>query len=90
MSYACSPIKNGEYWACGLPVITPSDIGDDSEILKESGLGIVVEDIDNPTKYFRQLEELINTNNKDEIRKLAEKYRNPDIVNKTYEKLIRF
>ena len=87
-SYACSPVKNGEYWACGLPVLIPEGIGDDSQILKETGLGVVIEDMDHPEKYFKQLEELINANKRHEIRQLAVKYRNPETTRKAYEVLI--
>jgi len=36
----CSPIKHGEYWANGLPILMPENIGDDSEINKKLELGI--------------------------------------------------
>ncbi len=87
-SRAYSPVKNGEYWACGLPVMIPDGIGDDSRILKETGLGVVVEDIGRPEKYFPQLDALIKANRKEEIRQLAVKYRNLDITQKAYIKLI--
>jgi glycosyltransferase involved in cell wall biosynthesis len=42
----CSPIKTGEYWACGLPILVPEGIGDDYEIVqKDPSLGISVESI---------------------------------------------
>jgi glycosyltransferase involved in cell wall biosynthesis len=83
-----SPIKNGEYWACGLPVIIPDGIGDDSQILKETGLGVVMEDIDQPEKYFPQLEKLIQANKKEEIRQMAIKYRNPNRTKEVYQEVI--
>lgn len=46
-----SPIKTGEYWACGLPVITPPGISDDSEAIRNNpDLGIVVNDFTHPSK----------------------------------------
>ncbi len=36
----CSPIKTGEYWATGLPIIIPHGIADDFEITKANNLGI--------------------------------------------------
>ncbi len=39
-----SPIKNGEYWACGLPIIIPKGISDDYELTQEHHLGYVLED----------------------------------------------
>lgn len=35
----CSPIKHGEYLACGLPVIVPDGISDDYLLLRENGIG---------------------------------------------------
>lgn len=83
----CSPIKNGEYWACGLPILVPDGIGDDSEILKETGLGVVMSDLNNTQLYFTEIEKLIMENKRNEIRELAVKYRNPEISQRVYEKL---
>lgn len=41
-----SPIKNGEYWACGLPVIMPKGISDDYLQAQELGVGLAFEDMD--------------------------------------------
>jgi glycosyltransferase involved in cell wall biosynthesis len=41
---ACSPIKNGEYLACGLPVVTSAGIGDYSELVRRERVGVVVDD----------------------------------------------
>ncbi len=38
----CSPIKNGEYWACGLPVMIPEGISDDYLLAQEAGIGIAI------------------------------------------------
>jgi len=37
----CTPIKDGEYWAMGLPVIITSGISDDSEIIENNQIGYV-------------------------------------------------
>lgn len=73
----CSPIKNGEYWACGLPVLTHHNIGDDSEILLESGLGVVMEITDQSNVPWDTLRNLIDDDYRSEIRKLAEINRSP-------------
>ena len=31
-SFACSPIKHAEYWACGLPLLMPPGIGDEAQL----------------------------------------------------------
>ncbi len=38
-SFACSPVKNGEYWAAGLPVLISAGIGDDSDLVIQHRLG---------------------------------------------------
>lgn len=35
-----SPIKNGEYWACGLPTLIPNGISDDYIIAERENIGI--------------------------------------------------
>lgn len=42
-SFACSPIKHGEYWAAGLPVLMPAGIGDESRWLLARGAGAFVD-----------------------------------------------
>lgn len=37
----CSPVKDGEYWANGLPTLLANDIGDDSDIVTDENLGYV-------------------------------------------------
>ena len=40
----CSPTKIGEYWACGLPVVTTPDVSDTDELIRRFGCGVVVRD----------------------------------------------
>lgn len=40
----CSPIKDGEYWACGLPIVIPENVSDDFLFTKEYQLGYVLKD----------------------------------------------
>ncbi|QNF33818.1 hypothetical protein HUW51_14220 [Adhaeribacter swui] len=40
----CSPIKDGEYWACGLPIIIPKGISDDYIFCQQYKIGIVMDD----------------------------------------------
>jgi glycosyltransferase involved in cell wall biosynthesis len=39
----CTPIKDGEYWAMGLPVVITPGISDDSEIIAQKNIGVVVD-----------------------------------------------
>ncbi len=38
----CTPIKDGEYWALGLPVVIPDHISDDSEIIRQHNAGAIL------------------------------------------------
>lgn len=38
----CSPTKIGEYWACGLPVVTTPNVSDTDEIVRRDRVGVVV------------------------------------------------
>lgn len=78
----CTPIKNGEYWALGLPVLITPGISDDSRIISEHGIGAVLEGLD-PVSYKKALllmETLLASGDMEalyaRIRPIAEKYRN--------------
>ncbi len=43
---ACSPIKNGEYLACGLPVVTSAGAGDYSALVERERVGVVAGSFD--------------------------------------------
>jgi hypothetical protein len=43
---ACSPVKNGEYLACGLPIVTTTAIGDYTSLVVRRRVGVVVESLD--------------------------------------------
>jgi glycosyltransferase involved in cell wall biosynthesis len=47
---AASPVKNGEYLACGLPVVTTPRIGDYSDLVLRRAVGVVVDPLD-PTGF---------------------------------------
>ena len=67
----CSPIKNGEYWACGLPILIPKGISDDYLFAQEHNIGIVFEDMS--SKSMEEVSEKIvewqMKNNKEEVTK---------------------
>lgn len=54
---ASSPIKNGEYLACGLPVVSTAGAGDYSDMIAERRVGVVVESLDD-AGYRRAAERL--------------------------------
>jgi glycosyltransferase involved in cell wall biosynthesis len=84
----CSPIKNGEYWANGLPIVTEMNIGDDSDIIVREGGGVIL-DRNHPSNAFQKLKELIaagREHNSEEIQRLAQKHRSMDVVESIYRK----
>jgi glycosyltransferase involved in cell wall biosynthesis len=86
-----SPIKVGEYWACGLPVLLTDGIGDDAEIITREGCGAVFtwsrQSVnDGLDKISEQLKapDVVERN-----QQLARTYRNRDLLLKAYERLLR-
>jgi glycosyltransferase involved in cell wall biosynthesis len=55
--HGCSPTKIGEYWACGLPVVTTPNVSDTDEIILRERVGVVVRDHSEP-EYRRAIAEL--------------------------------
>lgn len=43
---ASSPTKNGEYLACGLPIVINAGIGDSDALINDWKLGVLIEDFD--------------------------------------------
>ena len=55
----CSPIKDGEYWACGLPIIIPKNVSDDFVFAEKYDLGIVIDNF-SKEEFTLKVEELVN------------------------------
>ena len=53
----CTSVKDGEYWATGLPVVIPRDISDDSDIIRERRIGAVLDEF-TPEAYARAVAEI--------------------------------
>jgi hypothetical protein len=88
-----TPIKNGEYWAMGLPIVIPPNISDDSDIIKTHGAGAILEGF-TPKDYYKtikQIDSIISSKTREEIysmvRPVAEKYRNFRIAEEVYSKI---
>jgi glycosyltransferase involved in cell wall biosynthesis len=85
----CSPIKDGEYWAMGLPVVITHDISDDSEIIQMHDIGAVLARFDSESlrnavkKIDSLLKERPGLTNR--IRRIAEKHRNFELAEKVYD-----
>ena len=88
----CTPIKDGEYWALGLPVVIPANISDDSEIIEENSIGAVMHSLDKPAylEAIKKIDALIQQP-KDQtfskIRGIADRYRSYQIAEKVYQQV---
>lgn len=89
----CTSIKDGEYWALGLPVVIPPNISDDSDIIAENRIGSVIAGF-TPESYLRSIREidaLLNEHSKEElsnkIRRVAVKHRSFADAEKIYEEI---
>ena len=87
----CTSIKDGEYWAMGLPVVISPRISDDSEIIEKEKMGVVVDFSDEAelARSISKLEDLLKreTDLKEKIRQVAIKYRSYEIAKKIYKEI---
>jgi len=85
----CTPIKNGEYWAVGLPVIITKDISIDSDLIERNNIGYVLKDL-SAGEYFnavKKIDELLRGDRealRDKIRQLAIEKRSYKIAQEIY------
>jgi glycosyltransferase involved in cell wall biosynthesis len=85
----CTSIKDGEYWAMGLPVLISPNISDDSGIIEEKEIGIVI-DFENKNQFstaLDKLEELLKnkTDLTRKIRNIGEHYRSYSLAENIYK-----
>ena len=80
---ASSPTKNGEYLACGLPIIINSGIGDSDALVNESQAGVMIDDF-NDREFdgaWAAMQALVKYPNiKAKVRLVAEKVFNLETV----------
>ena len=89
----CTPIKNGEYWALGLPIVSTANISDDSGIIEENGIGSIIYAF-NKEAYLdsvKEIDALLKNHTRKElfhkIRPIAAKYRSFEIAEKIYKEV---
>jgi glycosyltransferase involved in cell wall biosynthesis len=88
----CTSIKDGEYWAKGLPVVITKDISDDSKIINENEIGVVLEEL-NDESYKRavcKIDQLLKIDKKTlqtKIFDIAKRYRNYAIAENIYSSI---
>ncbi len=91
----CTPIKDGEYWALGLPVVITQNISDDSRIIKENQVGYVLKEL-NTKEYISAVktinEILLNSSKQDlffKIRNIAIRNRNFENARNIYQNIYK-
>ncbi|MEO5643287.1 MAG: glycosyltransferase [Bacteroidia bacterium] len=89
----CTPIKNGEYWAMGLPIVIAPGISEDSAIIAASGTGVIRKNLSEAEteNTLMQVEKLLKENEdgslSEKIHELAIKHRNYKIAEEVYQKI---
>lgn len=86
----CTPIKDGEYWAMGLPVVIPQGISDDSQIILENDIGAVLNafSVEEYKKACKKIEHLMHKEDTSQrIREVAIKHRDFGVAKKVYEEV---
>jgi hypothetical protein len=88
----CTPVKDGEYWAMGLPVMITAGISDDSGIISRNGAGVVIRTL-GPSGYNEAVLEMADLLERGgeglrpRIRSLAMRYRNFNVAEEVYRKV---
>lgn len=91
VSYAFSPIKHGEYWACGLPVIIPSGVGDEAAWIDSSDAGSTAdfEEYKSIAASVMKIEKIVaEVGHRGRIRDIALKKRNNSSLSTLYDCLV--
>jgi glycosyltransferase involved in cell wall biosynthesis len=88
----CTSIKDGEYWATGLPVIITKNISDDSEIIEQNNIGAVLDDLSNESYIaaISKLNELFKEPREqlqNRVFNVAQRYRNYSIAKEIYSSI---
>jgi glycosyltransferase involved in cell wall biosynthesis len=88
----CSPVKVGEYWASGLPVLLTEGVGDDSDIIKREGGGAIF-NLQDPNSVPQALDnisqQISHVDYREKVRNLALRHRSIELSRKAYEYFFR-
>ena len=89
----CTPIKDGEYWALGLPVMITKEISDDSALIERYGIGSVISSLDQAGYELavKEMDVILQSGDRAQlygrVRAVAERYRNFEIAESVYRTL---
>ncbi len=82
----CCPVKDGEYWASGLPILLTDGVGDDYLLLQIANAGSVF-DLNESTIVagLKHIEQIMHEpQHRERIHQLAVKHRSYDITRQHY------
>jgi glycosyltransferase involved in cell wall biosynthesis len=84
-----SPVKVGEYWACGLPVLISKNIGDENDFIEKEGLGFTIDlkNVSNSIATILKLKDALKNIDRNKIREKGSSLRSFEFVKKGYAKL---
>lgn len=87
----CSPVKNGEYWANGLPIFLSNGVGDDYKIINHEGGGVLFDlDYVSINESMNELELLLKSKEiRFEVRKIAKLHRSFALAREVYSRVLR-
>jgi hypothetical protein len=87
----CTSIKDGEYWAMGLPIIISPNISDDSAIIERENIGAIMDFTDDGQflNTIKKIEDLLQNKNalKKKIRRVGVQYRSYNIAEDVYRSI---
>jgi len=87
----CTSIKDGEYWAMGLPIIISPNISDDSDIIAKENVGAVMDFTDKQQflPAIKKIAHMLQTKSglKNKIRAIGEEYRSYNIAENIYRNI---
>lgn len=89
----CTSIKDGEYWAMGLPVMITPGISDDSDIIAQNKIGSVISELSYKgyLKCVQEMDELLKSTDRDalaeKVSAIGKKYRSFDNAEMIYKKI---
>jgi hypothetical protein len=85
-----TPVKDGEYWAMGLPVVIHNDISEDSAIVRIENIGAILGDLshEDNLRVIAEIEMLMkDVETRVRCRNAALTYRSFDLAEKAYRKI---
>ncbi len=86
-----SLIKNGEYWACGLPILQTDEVGDDYLFIEkeQAGANFRIDSDDSIREAFGKIKTILQDHgHRTRIAQLAERERNFSIAEQVYREIL--